>query len=222
MNFSIRPMRSEDIPQVSEIELEAFPSAWPPTSFKRELGHKLARYLVAWTQWDEQPAGVVAQSGARPSLETPRPLVQRLLANVRNLFVPPSEVVYQQRDFIAGYVGLWFMVDEAHIISIAVRGAYRRLGLGELLLMGAVELAMARRAQQVTLEARITNFPAHALYEKYGFQRTGARKRYYADNQEDAVIMSTESILSSSYQRLFQGRVDAFSQRRGEIIRALA
>jgi len=141
---------------------------------------------------------------------------------MRNLFAPSPKVIHRQRDFIAGYVGLWFMVDEAHIISIAVRDASRRLGLGELLLMGAVELAMARRAQLITLEARITNFPAHALYEKYGFQRTGTRKRYYADNQEDAVIMSAESILSSSYHELFQGRVDAFSQCRGEAVRALA
>jgi ribosomal-protein-alanine N-acetyltransferase len=215
-------MDHEDIPQVAEIELEALPTTWPPTSFKRDLGNRLTRYLVAWTQWAEQAKDSAPQSAARPSLETPRPLIQRLLTGIRDLFAPPPEVVHQQRDFVAGYVGLWFTVDEAHIISIAVREAYRRLGLGELLLMGAVELAMARRAQRVTLEARVTNFPAHALYEKYGFQKTGTRKACYADNHEDAVLMTADSILSPSYHELFQARVDAFCQRRGEAVRMLA
>lgn len=214
---------------MAEIELEALPSTWPPTSFKRELGNRLARYLVACTQQAEQDTGPsnagrtgpAHQSAARPPLETSQPLIRRLLASIHGLFAPPPEVVHQQGDFVAGYVGLWFAVDEAHIISIAVREAHRRLGLGELLLIGAVELAMARRAQRVTLEARITNFPAHALYEKYGFQRTGTRKRYYADNHEDAVIMTADSILSPSYQDLFQERVDAFRQRRGEAVRTL-
>ena len=48
MNFNLRPMRPEDIPQVAEIEREAFPTTWPPTSFKRELGNKLASYLVVY------------------------------------------------------------------------------------------------------------------------------------------------------------------------------
>ena len=221
MNFSLRPMRPEDIPQVAEIEREAFPTNWPPTSFKRELGNKLARYLVVYAQWGKQEADSTPQSEGSPSLETPRPLIRRLVESVQGLFSPPPEVVYQGQDFIAGYVGVWFMMDEAHITSIAVRETYWRLGLGELLMMGAVELSMARRAQQVTLEARISNFPAHALYEKYGFKNTGTRKGYYSDNHEDAVIMTTDSILSPAYQELFQKRVDAFLHRRGEVIRTL-
>lgn len=125
-------------------------------------------------------------------------------------------------EFVAGYVGTWFIMDEAHITSIAVRESYRGLGLGELLLMTATELAMARRAQFLTLEARLTNWPAHTLYEKYGFKKTGTRKGYYADNHEDAVIMSTDSILSSTYQEMFRSRVNAFRQRHGNAIRALA
>ena len=221
MDFSIRPMHLEDVPQVTEIEREAFPETWPPTPFKKELQNKLARYLVAWTRWDE-PAADPPQSEARPVLEKPQLWVQRMLASVRDLVAAPPEVVHQQMDFISGYVGMWFMVDEAHITSIATRGAYRRLGLGELLMQGAVELAMAQGMQRITLEARVSNFPAHALYEKYGFQKVGTRKRYYADNHEDAVIMTADSILSPSYKDLFQRCVDAFSQRRGETIRLLA
>ena len=222
MNFNTRPMRLEDIPQVEEIDREAFPTTWPPTSFKRELGNRLARYLVAWTRWEETGADSLPGSATEPSLVPPRSLIHELMARARSLLGAPPEVAHRGEEFVAGYVGVWFMMDEAHITSIAVRESYRGLGLGELLLMAATELAMARRAQSITLEARVTNWPAHALYEKYGFQKTGSRKGYYADNHEDAVIMSTDSILSSSYQEMFRSRVDAFRQRRGDAIRALA
>ncbi|MEE9262623.1 MAG: ribosomal protein S18-alanine N-acetyltransferase, partial [Dehalococcoidia bacterium] len=151
-----------------------------------------------------------------PLLEVPKPWLQRLLGGVRDIFAPPPEVVHSQQDFIAGYVALWFVVDEAHITSIAVREDYRRMGMGELLMMGAVELASAREASQVTLEARVSNFPAHALYEKFGFKRTGVRKGYYTDNREDAVLMTADGILTPEYREMYRKLVDTFSERRGQ------
>ena len=220
MDFSLRPMRPEDIPQVAEIEREGFPTTWPHTPFKRELQNRMARYLVAWTRWEEESND--SSSEEQPVLEKPKPFIGQLLASVRDLFTAPPEVTHQQRDFIAGYVGVWFAVNEAHITAIAVREAYRRLGLGELLVQGTIEMGMARHVQCVTLEARVSNFPAHALYEKYGFQKTGTRKGYYADNHEDAVIMTTDVIQSPSYRELYMGCVEAFRQRRGETTRLLA
>lgn len=216
MDFTLRPMRSDDISQLAEIEREAFPTTWPPTPFKRELDNKVARYLVAFMQWREPSEGPSDDTNTAPLLEVPKPWLQRVLGGVRDMFTPPPEVVNSQQDFIAGYVALWFVVDEAHITSIAVREDYRRLGLGELLMMGAVELASAREANQVTLEVRISNFPAHALYEKFGFKRTGIRKGYYTDNREDAVLMTVEGILTPEYRQLYRKLVDDFSRRRGQ------
>ncbi|MBI4339420.1 MAG: ribosomal protein S18-alanine N-acetyltransferase [Chloroflexi bacterium] len=219
MDFAIRPMRPEDIPQVADIEREAFPTTWPPTPFRRELGNKLARYLVARAERDS-PAALAASPAAADSPS----LVVRLMDGFRNLFGEghgvPAEPAME--DLMGGYVGIWFVLDEAHIISIAVRASLRRMGVGELLTMAAVELAMARRAKHVTLETRVSNYPAQALYEKYGFQRVGLRKAYYSDNNEDAYIMTVESILSPAYQEKFQALVDAFSQRRGQAARILA
>ncbi len=216
MDFTLRPMRLDDISQLAEIEREAFPTTWPPTPFKRELGNKVARYLVAFMRWREPADGPSDDTSAAPLLEVPKPWVQRLLDGVRDLFTPPPEVVHSQQDFIVGYVSLWFVVDEAHITSIAVREDYRRMGLGELLMMGAVELASAREANQVTLEARVSNFPARALYEKYGFKRTGIRKGYYTDNREDAVLMTVDGILTSEYREMYRKLVETFSERWGE------
>ncbi|MCL0043942.1 GNAT family N-acetyltransferase [Dehalococcoidia bacterium] len=218
MDFSLRPMHLEDIPQVSEIEREAFPTTWPPPSFKHELGNKLARYLIVWTDLTKQPPGSSHALKTESPLVKPQPLIHRLLDGVRGLVGAPPEISHQPRNFITGYVGVWFMANEAHIISIAVREIYKGLGLGELLMIGAVELAMTHKAQCITLEARVTNFPAHALYRKYELETTGIRKRYYADNHEDAIIMTTGSILDPRYQKLFQERVASFKRRHGKPI----
>ena len=67
-----------------------------------------------------------------------------------------------------------------------------------------IDLAMRLKAQIVTLETRVSNVSAQALYEKYGFAITGMRRGYYSDDGEDAVVMTTESIVSPQYQARFQ------------------
>ena len=218
MDFRIRPMTLEDIPQVADIEREAFPTMWPPTPLKKELNNKLARYLVASSPIAETD-GESGEEQPVSSLETPKAFLQRLFSGVKSLVAQPEQVATGDwNEFVVGYVGVWFMADEAHITSIAVREEFRGRGLGELLMLGTMEMAMARRAQRVTLEARVSNFPAHALYEKYGFTKEGIRRRYYADNHEDAVIMTVERIRSPEYQQLFQELVDSFSRRRGQVV----
>ncbi|MEE2701389.1 MAG: ribosomal protein S18-alanine N-acetyltransferase [Chloroflexota bacterium] len=220
MDFYVRPMHSEDVPQVTQIEREAFATTWPPTAFRRELGNRMSRYLVVSAEADGYKLG---ESGpVLQSLVPPAAWVQRMVEGVKNLFGVPPEIINLEQEFVAGYVGIWFIVDEAHITSIAVREPLRRTGLGELLVMASVELAMVRRAQRVTLEARISNEPAHALYEKYGFKKINIRKRYYSDNGEDAYIMTVDSILSPSYQRKFEELVTLYNRRRGEAKRILA
>lgn len=90
---------------------------------------------------------------------------------------------------IAGYCGLWIIVDEAHITNIAIRPEYRRLGLGKALLIYVMELATLAGAKKMTLEVRVTNTIAQNLYKQLGFEITGVRPRYYSDNNEDAYIM---------------------------------
>ena len=220
MNFSLRPMGLDDISQVAEIEREAFPTTWPPTPFKRELQNRLANYLVTWTPTSQQNADSTSPQAADAAVK-PWSWIPRWLMGIRDLF-SPAPTASTDAGFIAGYVGIWFMSDEAHIVAIGVRTAFQRMGLGELLMQGGVELSMARRMRSMTLEARVSNTPAHALYEKYGFRKVGVRKAYYADNREDALIMTAEDILSTGYQEMFESRVEAYRQRRGEVIRILA
>ena len=217
MPYALRPMLPEDAHAVAEIEREAFPTTWPPTPFRKELHNRLARYLVSYQPSDD------AIADDRPPTEPPAPgsLLARLLQGLWPRAGHRPVDVDGPRDFIPGYVGMWFMADEAHITAIAVRESFRGRGIGELLLIGCVELSILRKAREVTLEVRVSNDQAQALYKKYGFEMVGARKRYYTDNNEDAYIMTTSAIQSPEYQRELQARVREHTQRWGDSERML-
>ncbi len=95
---------------------------------------------------------------------------------------------------IVGYAGLWLMVDEAHVTTFAIHPDWRRRRLGERLLLALLDAAIDRRAAEATLEVRLSNLAARRLYEKFGFRPVGIRPRYYTDNNEDALIMTTDRL----------------------------
>jgi ribosomal-protein-alanine N-acetyltransferase len=95
---------------------------------------------------------------------------------------------------VIAYAGLWLMVDEAHVTTFAVLPAYRRRGIGGLLLCELTELAVDLGATVMTLEVRLGNAAARRLYEQFGFRPVGVRPHYYTDNREDALIMTTEPL----------------------------
>jgi ribosomal-protein-alanine N-acetyltransferase len=89
---------------------------------------------------------------------------------------------------------MWLMVDEAHITTFAIHPAWRRRRIGERLLLAFLDIAIDRSAHEATLEVRLSNLAARRLYEKYGFRPVGLRPRYYSDDNEDALIMTTEPL----------------------------
>lgn len=90
---------------------------------------------------------------------------------------------------IIGYGGMWLMVDEAHITNIAVHPSFRKRGVGLTILKALADEALRNGADKMTLEVRVSNHKALKLYEGMGFVGVGVRKRYYSDNDEDALIM---------------------------------
>ena len=103
-------------------------------------------------------------------------------------------LVVQAADAIVAYAGVWLMVDEAHIITFAVHPTWRRQRIGERLLLAVLDLAHDAGAHEATLEVRLSNLAARRLYEKFGFRPVGLRPRYYSDNGEDALIMTTDHL----------------------------
>lgn len=188
----LRPMRADDIPQVVDIERDSFPTMWPQTVYQRELKNKAARYLVAVEPLDEDATPEPAQD---PGM---RRFVRRFFGGL--------PVHDEPRERVLGLVGLWLVIGEAHVVTIAVRPDSRRQGIGELLLLAAIEIALEEHQDEMTLEYRISNHEARALYEKYGFRQVGVRAKYYSDTQEDAVLMTTPPLRSPAYQRLLIAR----------------
>lgn len=91
---------------------------------------------------------------------------------------------------ILGLTVIWLIMDEAHIATFAVHPLSRRMGIGRKLLRDALQECIRMGAITATLEVRAGNLPAQELYRAYGFEVVGRRSKYYADNHEDALIMT--------------------------------
>ncbi len=215
--YYTRSMTQQDTADVTEIDREAFPTQWPPTDYHYEMRNSLAHYIVVCDQ-----ERIVAEPTVNPAPDNHPPgtlvrlrkwLSERLASDNSK---PPS-----RRHYTIGFAGFWTLADEAHIIIIAMRETYRRWGLGELLLISLISLAIEVKASVVTLEVRVSNTTAQNLYLKYGFTEVGMRKGYYVDRidntetREDGVLMSTQNITSAEYQASFRQLKQAHSEKWG-------
>jgi ribosomal-protein-alanine N-acetyltransferase len=90
---------------------------------------------------------------------------------------------------VVGYLCMWLVGNETHILNLAVRPEERNKGVGTFLLRFGVEYCRSRGMREITLEVRRSNYQAISLYRNFQFQPRGIRPRYYRDSGEDAVIM---------------------------------
>jgi len=98
-------------------------------------------------------------------------------------------LVALQGEKVVGYGGMWIVLDEAHITNVAVHPELRGRGVGRALMMELLSRAVVLGAPGITLEVRVSNQVARNLYKSLGFVEKGMRRKYYSDNNEDAIIM---------------------------------
>ncbi|HEX2953326.1 MAG TPA: ribosomal protein S18-alanine N-acetyltransferase [Bacillota bacterium] len=110
--------------------------------------------------------------------------LHEILENERAVYL-----VYKENDKVAGYIGMWVVLDEGHITNLAIHPAYRQRGFGRSLIEHLEDEGRKRGVRHLTLEVRKTNMPAQNLYRNMGFTSVGVRRQYYLDNKEDAIIM---------------------------------
>jgi len=159
--FVVEPMVVSDLGDVMIIERLSFSSPWSERAYRFEI------------EQNENSVMLVV----RPAF--PLSLWDRIRGRAG------------VRSPVLGYGGLWLLVDEAHISTIAVHPQWRSKGLGEMVMLSLLEQGIKRGMQRATLEVRVSNEAAQGLYRKLGFQSAGRQKRYYSDNNEDAFIMVT-------------------------------
>jgi ribosomal-protein-alanine N-acetyltransferase len=166
--FVIRKMQKRDIPAVMSIERCSFPSPWPESAYHYELSFRKDSHFYVL-----QPHS--AEDKDRPSWK------DRLLG------------LTGERSTILGYYCVRFPSRRAHLCTLAIHPNWRGRGLGQFALLCALDEALQRRVDAVTLEVRTSNTIAQRIYTKMGFVRNSLRRAYYRDG-EDAWVMILEPI----------------------------
>ncbi len=213
--FRLDVMTQDDVPEVGRVERLCFPNPWPASAYRRELQNPSQNYYVVLRQ---QPPitldnGHATDLNAHEQGAASRPLPRRSLLPLQ-LGKRHSDPALSHGPLV-GFAGMWMAFDEAHVTTIGVDPALRGEGLGELLFLCMVDEAMARGALWLTLEVRVSNLQAQALYRKYGFTVHGTRKRYYSDNGEDALIMWSRSLTDADVRAEIEDRREKLALRLG-------
>ncbi len=130
----------------------------------------------------------------------PRPWSASLFLSELTQRTTRSYLVARHRGEVVGYCGMMFTGFEAHVTNIAVDPDWHGRKIGSRLLIAVVTEAMARGCPRISLEVRVSNAAAQAMYRKFGFEATGIRKGYYIETNEDALIMVIDDALTNEYR----------------------
>lgn len=116
---------------------------------------------------------------------------------------PVSQLFVAELDgHVIGYIGLWVLVDEGHISTLAVDPQHRRQGIATRLIEVGLRTLVERGVKLASLEVRESNEAAQELYARFGFEVVGRRRAYYRDNREDALTMALNGIRSALAQEV--------------------
>lgn len=111
-----------------------------------------------------------------------------------------SYLVARREGYVIGYAGMMFTGREAHVTNIAVDADYHGRHVGTRLLLAVVTEAVARGAETLSLEVRVSNAGAQNMYSKFGFEVSDVRKGYYIETKEDAYVMVVNNAISTGYR----------------------
>ncbi|MDQ2098358.1 MAG: ribosomal protein S18-alanine N-acetyltransferase [Tychonema bourrellyi B0820] len=184
--LKIKHLAPEHLPSAVELDRLCFGGLWAIEGYRRELDSPNSDLLGLWT-WETEDC----ESGQnRAGTGTP-PLQIRAGTGA-----PPLQI----RPMLIGVGCLWAILEEAHIIMLAIHPSFQRQGLGQTLLWALLKSACDRQLERATLEVRDSNLAAVSLYKKFGFKEAGRRKRYYEDTGEDALVMWRSGLEKPEFQ----------------------
>ena len=127
--------------------------------------------------------------------------LKELHSESSKIFLAKSNFLGKQR--VLGYISIWFVNEEVHILNLACHPNFRRSGVAKSLIEYSLSFSFQIGARRVFLDVRETNHAALSLYKKYGFKPIGIRKGYYSDTQEDAIVMVLEMESKSLFKNFF-------------------
>ncbi|MEG5029764.1 ribosomal protein S18-alanine N-acetyltransferase [Microcoleus sp. AT8-B1] len=174
--LQIKHLAAEDLNSAVELDRLCFGGLWAIEGYRRELDSPNSDLLGLWT-WETDDC---ESAQNRAGTETPP------------LQIPPT---------LIGIGCLWAILEEAHIIMLAIHPQFQGQGLGQALLLALLKSACERQLERATLEVRESNLAAVYLYKKFGFKEAGRRKRYYEDTGEDALVMWRSGLEKPEFQQ---------------------
>jgi len=174
--IEIKHLAPEHLPSAVELDRLCFGGLWAIEGYRRELDSPNSDLLGLWLREtaDCESGQNRAGQGAPP------------------LQISPT---------LIGVGCLWAILEEAHIIMLAIHPSFQRQGLGQALLWALLKSACDRQLERSTLEVRSSNLAAVDLYKKFGFKEAGRRKRYYEDTGEDALVMWRSGLEKPEFQQ---------------------
>ncbi len=182
----IRPARPADLDAIVRLDQGSFSDPWPRSGWFYELNDNPNAYL--WVAEN----GVVTTSVVSGTTE--------VVTALGRSGIPTGN------GEIIGLLAAWLVLDELHIGTLAVQADHRRRGIGARMLEVGLREGIAHGITLSHLEVRKSNLSAQALYHRFGFEIVGERKRYYADNYEDALLMSVYGLGEAYLHWLETGR----------------
>ncbi|WP_373537495.1 ribosomal protein S18-alanine N-acetyltransferase [Microcoleus sp.] len=174
--LEIKQIAPEHLNSAVELDRLCFGGLWTLEGYRRELDSPNSDLLGLWTGEIEDSES----SQNRAGTHHPPPLQ-----------IPPT---------LIGLGCLWAILEEAHIIMLAIHPEFQGRGFGQALLWALLKSACDRQLERSTLEVRDSNLAAVSLYKKFGFKEAGRRKRYYEDTGEDALVMWRSGLEKPEFQ----------------------
>ena len=194
--LEIKQITAEHLNSVVEIDRKSFGGLWTIEGYRRELGSPNSDLLGLWVS--ETGAGEPGSCDSQlESIEPANIFNSKPLSFENSTPATPNSKLPPR---LIGLGCLWAILEEAHITILAIDPRFQGQGLGQALLWALLTSANRRQLERATLEVRASNLVALSLYNKFGFQEAGRRKRYYADTGEDAVIMWRNDLEKREFQ----------------------
>ena len=209
--YRLRYARKDDVKIIDSINLRASSQKNFVKSAK-ELENSSSVIIVVTRNWSrtekrKNPRELINQASQK-NQDNNRSLVPKFIIKIFDFIIrtkPPD-------DYVIGFISLRQVIEEVHVMMLAIRHDERRNGLGELLLIGALQEAIKREARTVTLEVQSSNLSAQGLYKKYGFIEVGLRKNYYSEN-ENALILTTPNIKLENFRDILYKSFESYKFR---------
>jgi [ribosomal protein S18]-alanine N-acetyltransferase len=135
----------------------------------------------------------------------PRPWSLGLFMSELALKTTRAYVVAKVGNEVVGYAGLMITGSDGHVTTVAVDPALHRHGIGTRLMLALSDAAIDRGCTGLTLEVRVSNTGAQAMYRRFGFAPAGIRKNYYTETNEDAIVMWAHDIDLAAHRHRLDG-----------------